>query len=136
MDEPMTEDVSGARRGAGGTEGGVGAFLLGVAMASAGGYLLASRVVVHSGVWRLFGYDSFGLALIPLMAGIAMLFFNGRNFFGWLLTVAGLAIILAGVLMSMDIYFMPTNLFNTIMMLVLLMGGIGLIARAVRPWGR
>jgi hypothetical protein len=132
----MTEDVSDARRGAGGTEGGVGVFLIGVAMASAGGYLLASRVIVHSGYWSLWGQNGFGLALIPLLFGIAMLFFNGRNFFGWLLTIAGLAIIFAGILMSMNIYFMPTNLFSTLMILTLLMGGIGLIARAVRPWGR
>lgn len=129
----MTEDVS-ARRGAGGTEGGVGAFLIGVAMASAGGYLLASRVVVHSGFWSLWGYNGFGLALIPLLFGIALVFFNGRNFLAWLLIVAGLAIIFAGILMSMNIYFMPTNLFSTLMILTLLMGGIGLIARAVRPW--
>ena len=131
----MTEDVSGARRGAGGTEGGVGVFLLGVAMASAGGYLLASRVVVHSGYWGLWGMNGFGLALIPLLAGIAVLFYNGRNFLGWLLVIAGLAIIFAGILMSMNIYFMATNLFATLMILTLLMGGIGLIARAVRPWG-
>ena len=42
-------------------------------------------------------------------------------------------IVFAGILMSMNIYFMATNLFATLMILTLLMGGIGLIARAVRP---
>jgi hypothetical protein len=131
----MSEDVSDARRGAGGTEGGVGAFFIGVAMASAGGYLLASRVMVGTSYWSLWGQNGFGLALIPLAVGIAMLFFNGRNFFAWLLTIAGLAIIGAGVLMSMSIHFQQTPLFAVLIMLVLLMGGIGLIARAVKPWG-
>lgn len=121
------------RRGAGGTEGGIGTFLVGVAMASAGAYLLTSRVVVSTGGWRLWGFNSFGLSLIPLMAGIALLFFNGRNPLGWLLSFAGIVIIFAGVLMNLDIYFQATSLFNTLMMLALLMGGIGLIARSLLP---
>lgn len=35
--------------------------------------------------------------------------------------------------MNLHIYFQPTSLFNTIVMLVLLAGGLGLIARALRP---
>jgi len=31
----------------------------------------------------------------------------------------------------MHIYFQPTTLFNTIVMLVLLVGGLGLIARSI-----
>jgi len=33
----------------------------------------------------------------------------------------------------MDIYFAQTSLFATLMMLVLLVGGIGLVLRAIRP---
>jgi hypothetical protein len=51
---------------------------------------------------------------------------------GWILTAAGAAIILANVLMHMDIYFRPTSLFNTLIMLGLLFGGLGLIARSLR----
>jgi hypothetical protein len=36
---------------------------------------------------------------------------------------------------NLHIYFRPTSLFNTLMMLVLLFGGIGLIARALRSHG-
>jgi hypothetical protein len=61
-----------------------------------------------------------------------VLFFNGRSLVGWLLLFAGLAIILAGVLMNLRIYFQPTSLFNTLVMLALLAGGIGLIARSLR----
>jgi hypothetical protein len=132
----MSDEMSDVRRGAGGTEGGVGVFLLGVAMASAGGYLLASRVIVTSGYFYLWGQNGFGLALIPLLFGIGMLFFNGRNIFAWLLTLAGLSIVFVGILSSMNIYFQSTNLFSTLIILTLLVGGIGLIARAVRPWSR
>jgi hypothetical protein len=34
--------------------------------------------------------------------------------------------------MNMDIYFRQTTLFNTIVMLAMLFGGLGLIARSLR----
>jgi hypothetical protein len=35
--------------------------------------------------------------------------------------------------MNLRIYFEPTSLFNTLIMLVLLAGGLGLLARSLRP---
>src|ERR1700742_2668702 len=122
-------------RGAGGTPGGIGEFLVGLAMAVAGAYLLTQHVTVTSGFWTLWGYNTFGLSLLPLVAGVGLLFYNGRSIAGWLLTFAGLVIIFTGVLMNLQIYFQPTSLFNTIIMLVLLAGGIGLVARSLRPHG-
>jgi hypothetical protein len=61
-----------------------------------------------------------------------MIFFNGRSFFGWMLVVVGAVIILAGIIANMNIYFQPTSLFNTLMMLALLAGGLGLVAKSVR----
>lgn len=121
------------RRGAGGTEGGVGMFLFGLAMATAGGYLLTSRVTVQTGYWRLWGRSSFGMTLIPLVVGIGFLFFDARSWIGRILTVLGLVIIFAGVIMNLDILFQPTSLFETIMMLALLGGGVGLVVRSLRP---
>jgi hypothetical protein len=120
-------------RGAGGTEGGVGTFFVGFVMAVAGGWLLTNQVMVTTGGWMLWGHNAFGLSLIPLLVGVAFLFFNGRSIVGWLLTIAGSVIIFVGILTNLDIYFRPTSLFNTILMLVLLAGGIGLIAKSLRP---
>jgi hypothetical protein len=122
-------------RGAGGTKGGVGQFFLGVAMAAGGAWLLTNQVTVTSGYWSwgFLGGHSFGLSLLPLMAGVAFLFFDGKSMLGWLLTVAGAAIILLGILMNLRIYFQPTSLFNTLVMLGLLAGGLGLVARSLRP---
>lgn len=127
MDQP--------RRGAGGTPGGVGEFLLGVVMAAAGGYLLLNQVQVTTSFWHFWGGSSFGLALLPLLVGIGLLFFNGRSALGWVLSIAGVAIILAGILMNMDIYFRQTSLFNTLVMLGLLAAGLGLVARSLRAHG-
>lgn len=119
-------------QGAGGTPGGIGQFLIGFAMAVAGGWLLVNQVSVHSGGWSLWGYNSFGLSLVPFIAGTGLLFFNGRSMLGWLLLIAGLVIIFAGILSNLNIYFRPTSLFNTLLMLGLLAGGLGLLARSLR----
>ena len=121
-------------RGAGGTEGGIGTFLIGFVMAVAGAWLLTNQVTVTTGGWRIWGYNGFGLSLIPLVVGVAFLFFDGRSIVGWLLTIAGAVIIFVGILTNLDIYFRPTSLFNTLMMLVLLAGGIGLVARSLRAY--
>ena len=119
-------------RGAGGTSGGVGTFLVGLGMVVVGGYLLLTRVTVGSGAWLLGGYNAFGLSLLPLLAGIGWLFFDGRSVWGWLLTASGALIILAGIIANLHIYFTPTSLFDTLVMLGLLAGGLGVIARSLR----
>ena len=121
-----------ANSGAGGTPGGMGQFFIGLAMAVAGAYLLLNQVVVTSGAWSLWGYNAFGLSLLPFIVGVAFLFFNGKSPVGWLLTFAGVAIIFAAILMNMSIYFRSTSLFNTLVMLVLLAGGIGLLASSLQ----
>jgi uncharacterized protein len=119
-------------RGAGGTPGGLGAFAAGAAMVVAGAYLLLQQVTVTSGFWQLWGYSAFGLSLLPLLVGIGMLFFDGRSAIGWVLTSLGSLIILLGILMHLQIFFRPTSLFNTLVILGLLAGGIGLVARSLK----
>jgi hypothetical protein len=67
-----------------------------------------------------------------LLLGVGLLFANGRSLAGWLLTWAGAVIIFVGILTHLEIYFRPTSLFNTLLMLVLLIGGLGLVARSLR----
>lgn len=122
----------GSRRGAGGTEGGVGEFFLGFALICGGGYLLLNQVTVTSGFWFLWGYNAFGLSLIPLFIGLGLLFYDGRSLFGRLLTFGGAVIIFAGILTNLQIHFQPTSLFNTLLMLVLLAAGLGLVARSLK----
>src|SRR5262245_59249964 len=95
---PAVESWSMAVNGAGGTSGGLGTFFGGVAMIVAGGYLLLTRVTVVGGGWRFYGYDAFGLSLIPLLVGVGLLFFDGRSMAGWLLTAGGALIIVVGII--------------------------------------
>jgi hypothetical protein len=118
---------------AGGTPGGLGTFLLGFFMTCIGGYLIANQVKVVGSYWSFYGGNTFGITLLPMLFGIGILFWNGRSIIGWLLTVAGALFIFAGVIANLHIFFAPASLFATMVMLVLLVGGIGLIARAVMP---
>ena len=122
-------------KGAGGTPGGVWTFLAGLAMVVVGGYLLLNQVTVHSGFWSWFGGNTFGLTLLPMLVGIGFLFFDGRSAVGWVLTVLGALIIVAGIIANLQIYFRPTSLYNTLIMLALLAGGLGLIARSLKASG-
>ena len=121
-------------RGAGGTPGGVGQFLFGLGLVIAGGYLFLKRVTVTSGLWTLWGYHSFGLSLIPLLLGIGLLFFDGRSVIGWILTFGGVIVIITGIIANLHVYFSPTSLTNTMIMLGMLAAGIGLVARSLRSY--
>src|SRR6266567_3034646 len=116
----------------GGTPGGLGNFLIGLAMACIGGYLLSNQVLVVGSYWSFYGANTFGITLLPMLFGIAMLFWNGRSVLGWLLTAVGGLFIVAGVIANMHIYFQPATLFHTLVMLILLVGGIALVARSLR----
>ncbi|MFN8373755.1 MAG: hypothetical protein U0694_12885 [Anaerolineae bacterium] len=129
-------DGNKGKRGAGGTPGGLLEFFIGLLLIVAGGYLFISRVtVVNYGFSFSFGgfqMNSFGLSLIPLLIGISILFFNGRNLIGWFLTIAGALIIFLGIISNLNFYFQPTSLFNTLIMLGMIAAGLGLVARALR----
>ncbi len=120
-------------QGAGGTQGGVGGFFVGLAMAVAGAYLLTQRVTVTSGFWSFWNGHAFGLSLLPLVVGAGVLFYDGHSRLGWVLTLGGALIVFLGILMNLRIYFEPTSLFETLLMLVLLAGGLGLVARSLKP---
>ena len=122
----------GRRRGAGGTRGGLGEFFGGCAMALVGFYLLVDQIHVSSSFWRIGGHDTVGVTLFAFVIGVGFLFHNGESKVGWFMTVGALLAIISGVLFHLRVYFTPTSMWNTLGMLVLLGGGLGLVARAVR----
>ena len=124
--------------GAGGTSGGILTFFLGLAMTIAGGFLFMNHVQVGTRFLWFFGrynwgpLNSWGIVLIPLLFGIGFLFFNAKSVIGWILTGAGALIIFLSIITSISFNFPDTSLFNLIVMLVLLIGGIGLIIRSLK----
>src|SRR5687767_6581554 len=123
-------------RDVGGTRGGLGLFMVGLAMSVVGGYLLMQQVTVHGGYWQWGGRgQSFGLTLIPLLIGIAILFYDSASKLGWVLAGGGALIIVAGIIANMQIHIRSASLFDVILILVLLVGGFGVMARSVFPIG-
>lgn len=128
-------ETSTSFKGAGGTSGGIGQFFLGLALLVIGLYLFLSRVIVVSNLWTLLGVNAFGVALIPLVIGIALLFFNAKSIAGWTLGVGSFLVILVGIITNLTFFFMPTNLLVTLLMLAMIGAGIGLMLRGMKPRG-
>ncbi|MFG5381176.1 MULTISPECIES: hypothetical protein [unclassified Yoonia] len=126
-------------RGAGGTEGGTGSFLIGIIMMIGGGYLLLNSIVVRPNfglgavAFRLGGIPiTSGMILIPFMFGVGMIFYNSKNWIGWLLAGGSMVALVFGVIANMELQLARMSAFDLIVILVLLVGGIGLFLRSLR----
>ena len=129
--------------GAGGTSGGIGQFFLGLVLMAGGFYLLLDSVVVSAGFGlgtRLFGVGGYGITggivLIPLVIGIAMIFYDARCAFGWLLAVGAFAALVFGVIASVNMALRTMPAFELICILALAFGGLGLFLRSLRSAAR
>lgn len=120
-----------AIRGAGGTDGGIGRFFGGLALTAVGIYMFLSRVTVSSNVSSLWSGHA-GLLLVPLAAGLALLFFSGKSVLGWLLTLGSVGLVFVSVLANLTLYFQGTNFFRTVAMLTLIAVGLVMTARSLR----
>ncbi|WP_341368533.1 hypothetical protein [Yoonia sp. BS5-3] len=126
-------------RGAGGSDGGTGSFLIGLIMMIGGGYLLLDGIVVRPNFGlgaRAFGIGGVsitsGMILIPFMFGVGMIFFNSKNWIGWLLAGGSLVALVFGVIANMTLQLDRMTAFELITILVLTVGGIGLFLRSLR----
>jgi hypothetical protein len=119
--------------GAGGTPGGCLEFMIGAVMIVVGGYLFTNRLMVTTRLQTLWSGGFSGIAILLVLIGIGVLFFSGKSWLGWLLVAAGSVVILFDVIQSFVIYFQPTSLFQTLLMLGLIFGGLGLVARSLTP---
>ena len=126
-------------RGAGGTDGGQISFVIGLVMMVAGGYLLLSNIVVRpvfgfgTSAFRFGGVSvTTGMILIPFMFGVGLIFYHGRSVLGWFLAIASVIALVAGVIANLTIQFAALSIFDVLIILILLFGGIGLFLRSLR----
>ena len=130
-------------KGAGGTNGGVGEFLMGLVMMSGGGYMLLNSIMVTTSFgygMRLYGFSAFGgsyavtsgMVMIPFMFGIGMVFYNSRNLFWWVLALGAIVALVFGVISSIQFTFKAMSAFDLIVILVLSVGGLGLFLRSLK----
>lgn len=125
----------------GGTDGGAGSFLVGVALLAGGLWLVFSRVVVHGGhffggyMGGMMGGAAHGGAvaviLLPFIAGIALLFTSAKSRLGWGLLAVAIVLLCANIVMSLDIYFQPTSLPTFLAMFAFVAAGLGLIIKGL-----
>jgi hypothetical protein len=136
--EPKNEGF----RGAGGTNGGIGRFFIGLVMMIAGGYLFFDAIQVtqfiHFG-YSLFSFGSFhltsGMVLVPFIFGIGIIFYNAKNPLGWVLALGALVMLAFGVITSLKLSLRSMSAFELIVILVLAVGGAGLFLSSLRDLG-
>lgn len=127
-----------AHRGAGGTDGGQGSFLLGLIMMIGGGYLLLQSIIVRPAFG--FGMTAFnaggvpvtsGMILVVFMFGVGLIFYKRENYLGWILAVGSIIALIFGVIASTTLQFSRMSVFDLLVILVLLFGGAGLFLRSL-----
>lgn len=126
-------------RGAGGTDGGIGRFFMGLVMMIAGGYLFLHNIQVSIGFglgYQVFSFWGFGITsgyvLIPFLFGVGIIFFNSRNILGWALAIASLVMLGVGVITQTRFHLRNMTAFELITILVLMVGGVGLFLSSLR----
>jgi len=129
--------------GAGGTKGGIGRFFLGFIMMCGGFYMLLNSIRVSSNFgmgMRIASFNSMGsnfsitggMIMIPFIIGIGMVFYNSKNYLGWLLSLGSIAAMIFGVISNTRFRLQTMTSFELIVILVLAIGGLGLLLSSMR----
>ena len=111
-------------------------FLGGFAMLVVGLFILSQKVMVHSSFFgmgfRLGGfYMSNGIIMIPFIIGIIWMFASGGSFASKVFTGLGVLLIIVTIILSTNISLVHLSLFDWIVILVLIFGGAGLLAKVL-----
>lgn len=110
-------------------------FLAGLVMLVAGLFIFSQKVIVYSsflGGFSLGGMSmTSGLLVVPLIAGIVWMFVSGASFPSKVLTGLGVFLIIVAVIASTNIHLVSMSLYDWILLLVLIFGGAGLLAKVL-----
>ena len=109
-------------------------FLAGLAMLIAGLFIFSQKVMVSSGFFgyglRIGGfYMSNGLVMIPFIIGVVWMFASEGSFASKVFTALGVMIIILAIIMTTNIRLERMTLFDWVVILVLIFGGAGMLAR-------
>lgn len=108
-------------------------FFVGLAMLCVGGYFFMANVeVISNNIFaiNLFGSRMTGVIFIPLIASIIFLFFK-YCFVSKLCCCLSLLLIIANVIANLRVVWNATSLFATVVIFVLLFGGLGLVLKTL-----
>ena len=113
-------------------------FLAGLAMLIAGLFIFAQKVMVYSSfMGGGFGFSiggmnlnmNNGLIIVPFIIGVVWMFASEGSFASKAFTAAGVLIIILAVIMTTNISLVRITLYEWVLILVLIFGGAGLLAR-------
>lgn len=114
----------------------LGLFLGGLAMLIAGLFFFSQKVLVYSSFFSTgFAIGGFhlksGMVIVPFIIGIVWLFAAPKSFAAKLYMGAAALIIIASVIMTTDFHLLTMTLFDWILLLVLIFGGLGMVLRVL-----
>ena len=108
-------------------------FFVGLVMTIVGGYMFMQNVQVYSSAlfsMRLMGRDMEGIIFLPLIVSIIFLFYRYSTV-SKVCCGLSLVLIIINVIMNVRMSWSSTSLFATVVIFVLLFGGIGLLAKVL-----
>lgn len=109
-------------------------FMAGLVMLIAGLFILSQKVMVSSG---FFGYGlrigglhmGNGLIMVPFIIGVVWMFASEGSFASKMFTAMGVLIVVVAIIMTTNISLVHVTLYEWVIILVLIFGGAGLLAR-------
>ena len=111
-------------------------FALGMLMVLLAAFALLDSVKISSGLWHAAGLGartSFALAVIPVVAGLLVVYFGGSwRRYGWAVWALGAALVLAGLASNASVYRGNAARIGLVSAAVLFGGGMGMILLALR----
>nr|WP_294492714.1 hypothetical protein [uncultured Anaerosporobacter sp.] len=109
-------------------------FIVGLAMLVIGLYLFTGRVSVSSSFFSSGIYYGTvriptGAVFVPFIVGIIMVFAKPESFLSKLVAGLGVLIILVSIIMSVNIRLETISLYEWLLYIVAIFGGLGLVCR-------
>lgn len=109
-------------------------FVAGVIMLVVGLYILSQKVMVSStyGFFSLWGGTfSSGLIMIPFIIGVVWMFATGGSFASKVFTALSVLLIIVSIIVSTRIWLVRITMYEWVLILVLIFGGAGLVAKVL-----
>ena len=109
--------------------------VIGIILFAIGAFMLSMRVRVYSGWFAGFSIGNFkvasGVVTIPLILGVIWFVANPKSFLAKLLCIIGAIIIIVSIIMSIQINWVSSTLFEYLLIFGLCAVGVGLILKTI-----
>lgn len=108
-------------------------FVVGILLLVVGLYWFMSSVTVTSGFFGMMmgGFRVGGLVVVPFLVGIVWMFINTEAILAKVVAILGFILIIASIIASTTFIFRSRTLYEYLLMLVFIFGGLGLIMRVL-----